>query len=73
MAREYNDLGHTRHVPSKDTEKSESQVFLLMHAVYKSSSTITKIRAVFDASVKSASGDILLVGPMMTPPPTKKL
>lgn len=61
------DLGHAELVPSEDIEKSECQVFYLpMHVVYKSSSTTTKIRAVFDASAKSASGvslnDILLVG-----------
>ena len=43
-----------------------------MHAVYKSSSTTTKIRAVFDASAKSSSGvslnDTLLVGPTVHPP-----
>ena len=71
--REYVELGHAELVPSKDMEKPESQVFYLpMHAVYKSSSTTTKIRAVFDASAKSASGvslnDVLLVGPTVHPP-----
>jgi hypothetical protein len=70
--REYMELGHAELVTSKDVEKPESQVFYLpMHAVYKSSSTTTKIRAVFDASAKSASGvslnDILLVGPTVHP------
>ena len=73
VMREYVDLGHAELVPSKDMEKPESQVFYLpMHAVYKSLSTTTKIRAVFDASAKSASGvslnDILLVGPTVHPP-----
>ena len=43
-----------------------------MHAVYKSSSSTTKIRAVFDASARSSSGtslnDTLLVGPTVHPP-----
>lgn len=42
-----------------------------MHAVRKDSSTTTKIRAVFDASVKSSSGvslnDTLMVGPTVHP------
>jgi len=66
------DLGHTELIPSADAEKPESQVFYLpMHTVYKSSSTTTKIRAVFDASAKSATGvflnDLLLVGPTVDP------
>ena len=73
VMREYMDLGHAELIPSKDMEKPESQVFYLpMHAVYKSSSSTTKIGAVFDASAKSASGvslsDILLIGPTVHPP-----
>ena len=70
--REYMDLGHAELVPPEDLEKPVDQVFyLLMHAVYKSSTTTTKIRAVFDASAKSTSSvslnDILLVGPTVHP------
>ena len=72
VMKEYMDLGHAELIPSKDKEKPETQVFYLpMHAVYKSSSMTTKIRAVFDASARSASGvslnDILLVGPTVHP------
>ena len=68
VMREYLDLGHAEPVPIKDLEKPQSEVFYLpMHAVYKTSSTTTKVRAVFDASAKSTTGvslnDCLLVGP----------
>ena len=54
-------------------DKPPAEVFyLLMHAVYKESSTTTKVRAVFDASAKSSTGvslnDILLIGPTIHPP-----
>ena len=43
-----------------------------MHAVRKESSTTTKVRAVFDASMKTMSGvslnDVLTVGPTVHPP-----
>ena len=73
MMQEYFELGHAEMVPSEDMEKDPSEIFYLpMHAVYKSSSSTTKIRAVFDASAKSSSGvslnDILLVGPTIHPP-----
>lgn len=61
-------MGHAELVPTADLQKPTSEVFyLLMHAVRKESSSTTKIRAVFDASAKSATGvslnDTLLVGP----------
>ena len=70
---EYFDLHHAELVPPKDCEKSADRVFYLpMHAVYKSTSTTTKVRAVFDASAKSVSGvslnDTLLKGPTVHPP-----
>ena len=57
VMQEYFELGHAEMVPSEDMEKDPSEIFYLpMHAVYKSSSSTTKIRAVFDASAKSSSG-----------------
>ena len=70
---EYFDLGHAELVPSEDLSKPSHEVFYLpMHAVRKESSTTTKIRAVFDASMKTTSGislnDSLMVGPTIHPP-----
>ena len=65
---EYLELGHAESVPQDDLNKAPSKVFYLpMHAVRKDSSTTTKIRAVFDASMKTGTGvslnDVLMVGP----------
>ena len=73
VMQEYVDLGHAETVPTADLEKSPEVTFYLpMHAVYKSSSSTTKIRAVFDASARSSTGtslnDTLLVGPTVHPP-----
>ena len=55
--REYLDLDHAEEVPQSDMDKPASQVYYLsMHCVRKDSSTTTKLRIVFDASAKSASG-----------------
>ena len=73
VMQEYLDLGHAEAVPAADLEKPpESTFYLPMHAVYKASSSTTKIRAVFDASARSSTGvslnDTLLVGPTIHPP-----
>ena len=70
---EYFDLNHAEPVPHHDLEKPPHEVFYLpMHAVYKESSSTTKVRVVFDASAKSDSGislnDTLMVGPTVHPP-----
>ena len=62
---EYFESGHAE---AADLNKPPHSVFYLpMHVVRKSSSTTTKVRAVFDASAKTSSGvslnDTLLVGP----------
>ena len=73
VMQEYFTLGHAEAVPTKDMDKHPASVFYLpMHVVYKSTSSTTKVRAVFDASAKSASGtslnDTLLVGPTVHSP-----
>ena len=67
VMREYLDLGHAEAVPIKSLKKPQTEVFYLpVHAVHKSSSMMTKVRAVFDASIQSSTGvslnDQLLVG-----------
>ena len=53
IMREYLDVGHAKRVPLEDINKPEHEVFYLpVHVVYKSSSTTTKVKAVFDASAK---------------------
>ena len=73
VMKEYLDLGHAEPVPIKDLGKPQSEVFYFpMHAVYKTSSATTKVRAVFDASAKSTTGvplnDCLLVEPTVHSP-----
>ncbi|KMQ83089.1 hypothetical protein RF55_20955, partial [Lasius niger] len=63
---EYLVLGHMERVPP--TEKTQNPTYYLPHhAVFKESSATTKLRVVFDASVKSSSGlslnDVLYTGP----------
>lgn len=62
---EYLKLGHMEKVPEHDLDSKS--FYLPHHAVIKESSSTTKLRVVFDGSVKSSSGlslnDILMVGP----------
>ncbi|XP_055633643.1 uncharacterized protein LOC129773985 [Toxorhynchites rutilus septentrionalis] len=65
---EYLSLGHMRRVPI-DGEKYSGSYYLPHHPVLKEASTTTKIRVVFDGSVKNFTGysliDALLVGPVV--------
>ena len=66
-------MNHAELVPVADLQKPPREIFYLpMHAVRKEHSSTTKLRIVFDASAKSASGsslnDLLLVGPTVHPP-----
>jgi hypothetical protein len=65
---EYFMLKHAEPMPECDFEKPREEIYYLpIHAVVKSSSSTTKIRAVFDASAPSSSraslNDLLMVGP----------
>jgi hypothetical protein len=69
---EYFAMGHAEPVPGTDLNKPESKVFYLpIHVVRKEASSTAKVRAVFDASAKSASGvslnETFLVGPTVHP------
>jgi hypothetical protein len=75
VIRDYLELGHAEKVPVVDLDKDTASTYYMpIHVVYKHSSTTTKIKAVFDASAKSASGASLndtllaLVGPTVHPP-----
>ena len=66
-------MNHAELVPVADLQKPPKEIFYLpMHAVRKEHSSTTKLRVVFDASAKSASGislnDLLLVGPTVHSP-----
>ncbi|XP_025267450.1 uncharacterized protein LOC112638978 [Camponotus floridanus] len=64
--RQYLQLGHMREVTSH-LESTHKNYYLPHHAVYKETSTTTKLRVVFDGSCKSSSGislnDTMMVGP----------
>ncbi|XP_058837501.1 uncharacterized protein LOC131693595 [Topomyia yanbarensis] len=70
---EYLSLGHMEKIPLAEVPIAADKCFYLPHhAVWKEDSTTTKLRVVFDASSKSASGvalnDRLLVGPNVNEP-----
>ncbi len=65
---EYFDKEHAEEVPTEDLEKPQDKLFYLsIHVVHKESSTTTKVRAVFDASATTSTGNslnsTLMVGP----------
>ena len=55
---EYAELGHAEPVPAGELDKPESTAYYYLpsHRVVKQSSTTTKLRIVFDALAKTASG-----------------
>ena len=69
---EYLNLRHAQLVTSEEKQvRVEKCYYLPMHAVFKQSSTSTKLRVVFDASSKTSTGvslnDILVAGPTLHP------
>jgi len=63
---EYEELGHMNQI-NEDASSAEERYYLPLHAVFKSSSSTTRTRIVFDGSCRSSNGlslnDTLLVGP----------
>ena len=55
VMQEYVDLGHAKPVLLSDSQPTTAVYFMPVHAVFKSSSTSTKIRAVFDASASTTN------------------
>ena len=71
VVQEYLDLGHAQPVSPTDSQPSTNCYYMPVHAVYKESSSTTKVRAVFDASARSTNhnslNDLLAVGPTLHP------
>lgn len=72
VIREYVDLGHMKRIDSVDDSQKPTAVYLPHHAVIREDKATTKVRIVFDASMKGLNGvslnDDLLVGPTLQPP-----
>ena len=75
--RKYLELGHAEKVPPEEEDAPTDIFYLPMHAVFKDSSTSTKLRVVFDGSASTTSGrslnQSLLVGPTLQPTLTEIL
>ena len=71
VVKEYLELGHAQLVSPTDSQPPSNCYYMPVHAVYKESSSTTKIRAVFDASARSTTqvslNDLLAVGPTLHP------
>ena len=72
VVNEYLTLGHAQLLtPEERSVPNHECYYLPMHAVFKQSSTSTKLRVVFDASSKTSTGaslnDILAPGPTLHP------
>lgn len=70
--KEYIDLGHAKEVPlNPRNEEGNLRYFIPHHCVLREDSVTTKLRVVFDASMRTKSGfslnDITLKGPIVQP------
>jgi hypothetical protein len=53
--REYEELGHMNQI-NEDTSSTQERYYLPHHTVFKSSSSTTRTRVVFDGSCRSSNG-----------------
>ena len=72
VMQEYLDLGHAQKVTPQELQCNSSESYYLpIHAVYKQTSSTTKLRIVFDASCSTSTGvslnDVLAAGPTLHP------
>ena len=72
VMQEYLDLGHAQKVTPQELGLASSECYYLpIHAVYKKTSSTTKLRIVFDASCSTSTGvslnDLLASGPTLHP------
>lgn len=68
---EYEQLGHMSKIDPYHDKPDELCVYFSHHAVLRESSSTTKLRVVFNASLKTSTGlslnDVLMVGPRVQP------
>lgn len=66
---EYLHLGHMEQIHDDQVSDNKKACYLPHHAVFKETSTSTRLRVVFDASCKTSNGvslnDVLLKGPVL--------
>ncbi|XP_076385707.1 uncharacterized protein LOC105663446 [Megachile rotundata] len=66
---EYESLGHMSEITNLEQSHTQTGYYLPHHAVFRASSTTTKLRVVFDGSAKTSSGlslnDVQWVGPVV--------
>ena len=72
VMQKYVDEGHAILLTPEEATHSSTTYYMPVHAVFKESSSTTKVRAVFDASAKTSThislNELMAVGPTLQPP-----